>query len=159
MRVPLPCRLGEKYTIDLSVHILTGVSWFKWTQGWEYTYYLYPEFRGQYTNCEMILSDGSSFHEYINVRDDFLEDGVLAAGGYPLRGKGRLFGVYLQNGNLYAEIIVSSSYNIHIKVECDSTGQYLPAGKIIFPSAEIYESIEKRRQFVLKKYQNLLEND
>ena len=38
MKVPIPCEFGEKGICKNRMLPFAGVSWFKWTQGIEYTY-------------------------------------------------------------------------------------------------------------------------
>ena len=45
---------------------------------------------------------------------------------------------------------MTSNYLAHIKVQCDTTGAYIPNGDIIFPTS--WDTEEKREKAILKSF-------
>ena len=77
--------------------------------------------------------------------------------GYPLLGSGLLTGIVWKEGILYADVMITSRYNEHIKIECLKNGQYKKGGHILFPPTPSFETVEKREKYLQKKYRHLAE--
>lgn len=145
MQVPLPCKLGNSICVDGKENELKAVTWFYWSwQGWEFTYVI---------GDELATNLGINEPFMMNVADDIIRSDLLAKLGYPLKGIGRTFGISCRQNKLYADVIVESGYYQHILCECDEQGRYKENGAILFPPCPSYDSEDKRRVAVLKKYQ------
>lgn len=147
MIIPLPCRFGEIAECNGKELPLKGVTWFKWAEGMEYTYFFEK-------NNKWDDTDFYTTFEYnpvcsFQIPDSFLRDTFIREHGYPLKGRGFAYGVKFVNGKTYIEFIVTSKYHCHISVECDEKGKYIPDGDILFP---IGWDTEKREDAILKSF-------
>lgn len=157
MRVPIPYDFGEYGEIPTSKKTLRfcGVSWFKWSTGWEYTYFFKTEdIWNEYT---FYVDSGNGYSNFIKIDDQFLLEKSFREHGYPFVGTGYLTGVMWIDGIMYADVIITSAYNAHIKVECLEDGQYKRGGRILFPPTPSFETKEKREKCLQKKYKYLAE--
>lgn len=145
-RIPLPCKLGETIEYKGKTQILTGVSFFNWTNyGWEFTYV--------FDNGRSILEDKDFdiLPCFMEINDVLLTKKTFKDVDFPLTGAGKLHGIKYINGKLYAEVIVTSRYLEHLLVECDENGNY-NGGVVIFPPTPSYDSIEKQAKAVTAQY-------
>lgn len=148
MKIPIPCELGEK---DKDGNILTGVMWFHWSSGYEFTFHYKKE--GSDQLCNIKTKNYWDSENYLEIDDALLEEHELKM-YFPLRGKGYVCGIDIIDGKYYAEIILTSKCLAHIKVECTSSGHY-DGGKVRFPPTPSFDTIEKRERVLIKKYQYL----
>ena len=157
MRVPIPYDFGEYGKIPTSKKTLRfcGVSWYKWSTGWEYTYFFVTENKwGEY---DFYVSSGDKYSNFIEIDDRFLLEKSFREHGYPFLGSGFLTGIMWRDSVLYADIMITSAYNAHIKVECLENGQCKRGGQILFPPTPSFETAEKREKYLQKKYKYLAE--
>lgn len=146
MDIPIPCRFGEKALCNEKELFLSGVSWFKWSRGTEYTYFF--SVNDKWHSTDFYTTFESDAENYIKLPDSLLEDGFIKEKGFPLKGKGYATGISFKDEKLYIEFIMTSNYLAHIKVQCDSSCRYIPNGDIIFPTS--WDTDEKRDKAVLK---------
>ena len=147
MRIPMPCKFGEPAECRGEILPLSGVSWFRWSWGMEYTYYFHLKDRwGGKTKMYSTLETGQPF--WMEIPDSLLEDRPIKEHGYPLKGKGHACGLNYQDGDTYIDFIMTSDYWAHIRVQCDEKLAYVPDGRIIFPPS--WDTEEKQEGAVLK---------
>lgn len=153
MRIPMPCRLGGMADCKGEALPLSGVSWFRWSWGLEYTYYFSTDRKWDgarfYSTCETWQPFG------IEIPDSLLSDKPIKEHGYPLKGTGHAYGVYHKDGMTYIDFIMTSSYFAHIRVQCNEKCEYVQNGDIIFPPS--WDTEEKRNDAVLKAYRPSLD--
>ena len=77
--------------------------------------------------------------------------------GFPLKGTGYAWGVNYLDGKTYIDFVMTSSYQAHIRVQCDEKWEYVPNGDIIFPPS--WDTEEKRGGAVLKGYRTGLNKE
>lgn len=140
MRIPLPCKLGEKYNEST----LSGMMWYHWRRGIEYTYF----FKQNSFNTDFYTTYETNQPEYMDIPDALLEDTFIKSRGYPLKGRGYAMGLKFHNGKIFMEFIITSSYLEHIFVECDASGNYVKNGEILFPVN--WDTEEKQQRILLK---------
>ena len=131
--------------IPMPYNEIKGVSWFKWSDGLEYTYNT-PKGLVCVKNAPL---DGAD--NVLEVKDEYLADGPFKDKGYPLRGTGYLFGLDFRNGKTYADLIMSSRYMTHVKVEVKPNGDY-DGGEIIFPPS--VDTDEQKQRIAASSYFN-----
>jgi hypothetical protein len=148
MKLPLPCRFGEKALCEGEILTLIGADWFKWTQGIEYTYFF--EFSSFWHDVKFYTTYQKEQPCYFEIPDKLLVDGPIKDKGYPLKGKGYTDGIRYKNGKTYVDFIMTSNYFMHIKVECDNKGLYQKQGNIIYP---FNWDEEKSKNATLKAFQ------
>ena len=90
----------------------------------------------------------------IIIPDSLLVDGPIKEHGYPLKGRGYAFGLDYLDGNTYIDLIMTSDYWAHIRVQCDENLEYVSDGMIIFPPS--WDTEEKQESAVLKTYRSVL---
>lgn len=146
VRIPLPCRFGEKAECRGKMLPLEGVYWFKWSRGTEYTYFFGVP--GCWHNAEFYTTFETDQPCRFNIPEKLLLDRKIKEHGYPLRGSGYADGVRYIEGKTYVDFIMTSSYFAHIQVQCDNSGMYVPDGSIIFPPS--WDTEEKKERAVLK---------
>lgn len=154
MDVPIPCDFGFYSLCKNKFLEFCGVSWFKWTSGYEYTYFFTT--KNEWIRSEFFTSNGKECRKYLDIDDALLVDKAFVEHGYPLKGSGYLIGIKSIDGELYAELILTSHYLTHLKVECDEHGHFITNGKIIFPPTPSCETLEKRKSYLMKKYEHLV---
>lgn len=130
MKIPIPCKFGEKALCDGKMLVFKGVSWYKWSSGMEYTYYF--EAGDSWAPIPFYISKGEGFTEYIEVDDQLTSSFDLKGKNFPFRGRGYVDGISHINGKNYACIVSETFYWSHHKVECDEYGYYIQGGKILF---------------------------
>lgn len=150
MKVPVPCRLGE--TVPEYNMVLAGTGWFKWTYGWEFTE-IYNA-GGQWDPYHIKSKMNKEYTEYYEIKEHLINGGSLEELGYPLKGTGCMSGLSWRNGKLYADIILSDFFLVHLLVSCNEDGTY-DGGDILFPPTPSFETAEKRKRFLLKEYKHL----
>lgn len=155
MKIPIPCNFGNKGVCNNKYLIFSGVTWFKWSTGYDYTYFFHTE--NKWSQYDFYTSKGEENKNYIDIKETLLEDKSLVEHGYPLTGTGYLSGISYKDGKYYADLIITSHYLSHIKVECDTQGIYQEGGVIIFPPTPSFDTTEKRQKYLLKKYHYLAE--
>lgn len=155
MKIPIPYQFGEYGQCDNKLLKFTGVSWFHWSTGYEYTYFFATGNR--WTGSTFYTSDGKECTEFLDVDEGLLEDKSFAEHGFPLRGTGYVSGIRETDGKLYTNVILTSHYLTHLDVQCDEHGRYPKNGEIIFPPTPSFETTEKRQKVLLKKYAHLAE--
>lgn len=155
MRVPIPYSFGEYGEIPTRKKTLRfcGVSWFKWSTGLEYTYFFKTE--NKWSEYDFYVSSGNRYSNFIEIDDRFLLEKSFREHGYPFVGSGYLTGVMWIDDTIYADIMITSAYNAHVKVECLGDGQYKRGGRILFPPTPSFETVEKREKFLRKEYKYL----
>lgn len=153
MRIPLPCNFGDFAECNGKCMPLCGVSWFKWTQGMEYTYFFRRNDIWQEVDFYTTFDAGQPC-EFL-IPDGLLIDKPIKEHGFPLRGRGYAFGIDYRNEKLYVDFIITSTYLPHIKVQCDGNGEYIKGGDIIFPPS--WDTEEKKKDAVLSAYRKLMD--
>ena len=148
MRIPLPCRFGGSADCEGMDLPLSGVSWFRWSWGMEYTYFFSIGDKWHGTRFYSTLDTGQPFG--IDIPDSLLSDKPIKEHGYPLKGTGYAYGVYHKDGMTYIDFIMTSSYFAHIRVQCNEKCEYVQNGDIIFPPS--WDTEEKRNDAVLRAY-------
>lgn len=146
MDILIPCRFGEKAFCNGKEYFLSGVSWYKWSRGTEYTYFF--SVNDKWHSTDFYTTFESDAENYIKIPDSLLEDGFIKEKGFPLKGKGYATGISFKDEKLYIDFIMTSNYLAHIKVQCDSLCRYIPNGDIIFPPS--WDTDEKRDKAILK---------
>lgn len=146
MKVPIPCKFGEKAICKNRMLPFAGVSWFRWTDGMEYTYF----FSTSNFWCEysFYTTFQNEHKQYFEVPDSFLSDGFIKEKGFPLKGRGYANGVSYKDKKFYIDFIMTSNYMSHIKIQCDEHCVYVDGGDIIFPPS--WDTEEKRNRVMLK---------
>lgn len=147
MKIPLPCNFGEVANCNGSELPLKGVTWFKWTEGIEYTYFFSRN--DKWNDTDFYTTFQNSQPCFFEISDSLLDDNFIKERGYPLKGKGFAYGVSYKKGKTYIEFIMTSNYLAHIYVQCDNKGIFVPGGDIIFPMSW---DEEKKERAVLKSY-------
>ena len=145
MKIPIPCNFGEYAKCKNRQLPFVGVTWFHWTQGWEYTYFFKTNDTWHDIDFYNTFQKEQPF--YFEIEDNLLCDMFIKDRGFPLKGRGYAYGIYYENGKRYIEFILSSNYLAHIKVQCDENGQFVPDGDIIFP---LGWDEEKKKKVLLK---------
>lgn len=140
MRIPLPCKPGKEHNGS----ILSGVMWYQWSHGIEYTYF----FKQNSFNTDFYTTYETNQPEYMDIPDALLEDTFIKSRGYPLKGRGYAMGLKFHNGKIFMEFIITSSYLEHIFVEYDASGNYVKNGEILFPVN--WDTEEKQQRILLK---------
>lgn len=153
MRIPLPCKFGEKADCEGRVLPLSGVFWFKWSWGMEYTYFFSIGDKWHGTRFYSTLDTEQPFG--IDLPDSLLIDKSVKEHGYPLKGSGYADEVCYRYGKTYIDFVMTSSYQAHIRVQCDEKWECVPNGDIIFPPS--WDMEEKRNDAVLRAYRSSLD--
>lgn len=153
MRIPLPCKFGEKADCEGRVLPLSGVFWFKWSWGMEYTYFFSIGDKWHGTRVYSTLDTERPFG--IDIPDSLLIDKPIKEHGFPLKGTGHACGVNYLDGKTYIDFVMTSSYQAHIRVQCNEKWEYVPNGDIIFPPS--WDTEEKREGAMLKAYRSSLD--
>lgn len=148
MQIPTPCKFGEKAECNGKQRIFSGVTWFLWSSGWEWTYFFNTD--DFWHSVDILSSRALEQPHYYTIDGSYLEDKTIKEHGYPLRGTGKMSGITLRNGLLYADFIMTSNYMTHIKIQCNEKGEYIENGDIIFPPS--WDTEEKRENAKLKQY-------
>ena len=131
MEVPIPCAFGEDADCEGRTLPFTGVNWFRWSSGIEYTYiFLINKKWGEYDLCGM---DGTECQKTFTISDELLSDGPIRDKKIPLRGRGHISGVKYRNGRTYLDVVITDSYHEHILVECNDHYAPICGGDMIFP--------------------------
>ena len=147
MKIPIPCRFGERAECNGSGLLLfNGVDWFNWNEGMEYTYFF--DTGNKWHPVEFYVTMKSQQPHEVEIDDSLLVDTYLKEKGYPLRGTGYVTGLRWQNNKRYIDFILTSHYLTHIKVQCDEKGMYVPGGDIIYPPS--WDTKEKKEKILLK---------
>lgn len=147
MKIPIPCKFGDKAECEGRLLTFVGVSWYEWSWGMNYTYFF---------SVGNFWHDTTFYSTYEKnqpcafvIPDRLLIEKAIKEHGYPLKGRGYAFGVNYEDGRTYIDFIITTHYHCHINVQCDEEGDYVPNGDIIFPRAW---DDEKRRDIVLKSF-------
>lgn len=152
MRIPMPCRFGEKADCNGKALLFKGVSWFKWSWGMDYTYFFAIDDKWHETKMYTSRNQDAPFE--INIPDSLLIDKPIKEHGYPLKGSGYAHGVYYADEKMYIDFIMTSSYFAHIRAQCNEKFYYVPNGDIIFPPS--WDTAEKKEGAILKSYSPIL---
>lgn len=151
MRVPVPNALGTTAEKNNGSYRLTGVTWFFWSTGTEYTYFYETGKKWSTADIEVVKNPDFSF---VHEIDDFLlQDGFLKEKGYPIKGRGYVNGLSVINGKLAADIILTDKYLAHVYAECDETGRYIEDGTVYVPPN--WDAEEKRLSIILSLHRNI----
>lgn len=148
MKIPLPCKFGTAAMCNGKRLPFVGVSWFQWSDGMEYTYYFRTN--DYWHPSSFYVSKGIEQPESINIPDSLMIDTFIKERGFPLKGKGYVFGVFYENDDLFLDFVLTDNYNAHVKVQCDQEFKYIPNGRIIFPLN--WDTEEKQERVLLKSY-------
>lgn len=146
MNIPIPCEFGNYEKCYNKQLPLVGVSWFKWSRGMEYTYFFSTSDKWHQTDFYTTFESVQPYKFCIS--DELLIDDFIKHKGYPLKGRGFATGVYYENEKTYIDFIMTDMYLLHIKVQCDDKGNYVPNGDIIFPTG--WDTEEKKKRSILK---------
>ena len=130
MKIPIPCKFGEKALCNGKRLVFKGVSWYKWSSGMEYTYYF--ETGNRWNPTSFYVSKGENFSEYNEVDDQLTSVFDFKEKNFPFRGKGYVDGICLINGQRYDCVVSETFYWSHHKVQCDERGFYIQDGNILF---------------------------
>lgn len=151
MKIPLPCRFGEIIDYKRNHLVFTGLTWFQWTKGMEYTYF----FSGtdHWHNIHFFTTFQQEQPYYIEIPDNLLQNTYIKDRGYPLTGRGYAYGIFFENDKTYMDFIITSRYMEHIKVQCDEKGICVQNGDIIFPRN--WDNDEKKDRAILKSWKNM----
>lgn len=142
MKVPMPCKLGENINC---IDRLVGVSWFKWSKGYEYTYYTTGEL-----GSNIYVRENPDYPSSMIIPDFLVKDDTLIKDcGYPLKGRGHAYGICFIDGSLFMDFIITSNYYEHILVQCDENCEYVNGGRILFPPN--WDTPEKQKRALLRK--------
>lgn len=147
MKIPLPCEFGKVSNCNGKLLPLQGVQWFQWQRGIEYTYFFVQNSIWYPTDFYTTFEKNQPFE--IEIHDSMLIEKPIREHGFPLRGSGRATGIYFIKGKLYMDFIITSNYYEHIRVHCDSNGEYVPNGDVIFPKNW---DTEKKARALLKSF-------
>lgn len=147
MKIPLPCKFGDRIECNGKLLPLKGVSWFQWQDGMEYTYFF--DRNNLWNPTDFYTTFEKNQPHEIEIKDSLLMEIPIREHGYPLRGRGRATGNFFVNDKLYIDFIITSNYLEHIRVQCDAHGEYIPKGDIIFP---IGWDEEKKGRALLKSH-------
>lgn len=151
MKLIVPCKLGDERKTLEGIKQFIGVTWFKWSDGMEFTYF--------YRNSEKwgtAYFETEKSPEYdmsYDICDNLLQDDFLKDKGYPVKGRGYIYGLKMINNELYAELLLTDKYFAHIYVQCDEQGIFREQGKIYVPPS--WDTEEKKRSILLSKYSKL----
>lgn len=146
MEIPIPCKFGENAQCEKKCLPFTGVTWFKWSRGIEYTYFFSTNNKWHETDFYTTFQKEQPC--CFEIADRLLDDTYIKERGYPLKGRGYAYGVFYKNSKTYIDFIITSNYLEHIKVQCDEKGIYIPGGDIIFPTG--WDTEEKKERAILK---------
>lgn len=146
--IPVPCRFGEPANIKDKMLPLKGVTWFKWTDGMEFTYYFDNDDKWHNTHFKCIMMP--DFKEHYNIRDNLLINDFLKNKGYPVRGRGYAFGIALIEQHFCIEIILTDLYMAHIYLQCNEQGEYIENGNIYVPAS--WDTSDKKESILLSPY-------
>ena len=146
MQIPIPCEFGNYAECNNRQLPFSGVSWFKWTEGMEYTYFFDTNDKWDPVDFYTTFDNVQPFN--ITIPDELLIDDFIKYKGYPLKGRGYAYGIKYSDGKTYIDFIMTDKYLAHIKVQCDKNGEYIPNGDIIFPTA--WDTEEKQERVILK---------
>ena len=113
MVIPMPCKFGESADCKGIVRPLSGVSWFKWSWGMEYTYFFETGNKWRITDFYCTREMKQSFE--MDIPDSLLVDKPTKEHGFPLRGTGYACGVDYKDGKTYIDFIMTSIYLSHEK--------------------------------------------
>lgn len=148
MLIPIPCKFGEIADCNGKQRVFNHVSWFKWSKGFEYTYFFRTN---NIWDCsDFYCSFSKEQPEYMEISDSLLLDAPIKDRGHPLKGVGYACGICYENGKLFMEFILTSNFYTHIKVECDKRGNYVSGGDIKFPPTPSWDTEEKREKIIYK---------
>lgn len=157
MKIPLPYNFGEDIMYLGQWRTFRGVDWFKWSDGWRFTYYLskragkYIEF-DQTAFCSYTERQAKDFPNYFVMPDGLLFDKPIAGHGFPLRGTGKALGLSYIDEETFIDFIITSDYNEHIRVQCNENGRYVKDGKILFPPS--WDTQKKKDRMILKTFKS-----
>ncbi len=146
MNIPIPCEFGNYAECNNRQLLFCGVSWFKWTEGMEYTYFFSTSDKWHTFDFYTTFDCVQPFE--FTIPDKLLIDDFIKNKGYPLKGRGYANGVDYLDGKTYIDFIMTDKYLSHIKVQCDKNGEYIPNGNIIFPPS--WDTEEKKERAILK---------
>lgn len=148
MIIPLPCKFGETADCNGQMLALKGVSWFKWQQGMEYTYFFSFDSRWHGTKFYTTFNTKQPFE--ITIPDSLLSDTYIKDREYPLKGTGYVCGVDYIDEKTYVDFIITSMYMAHVRVQCNDIGEYVNGGNILFPPS--WDTEDKKERAVLKSF-------
>ena len=131
MEVPIPCAFGEDADCEGRTLPFTGVSWFKWSSGMDYTYYFLTN--NKWREYAMFSNKGTEYTKKLTIPDALLACGPMKDKGIPLKGRGRAWGVALKKERRYIDFIFPDDLYAHILVECNDRCEPIPGGDMIFP--------------------------
>lgn len=151
MQIPIPCELGEKLVTGKGEEVLKGVAWFKWSDGIEFTYHF--ERPDKWTAGHLFSVKEPDYELCYEVCDTLLIDGLLRLKGFPIKGKGYLYGLDLIRGCLFANLILTDCYFAHVYAACDKHGNYIDNGDILVPPS--WDTVERKYSIILKQYSNV----
>lgn len=151
MKIPLPCEFGESYITAKGIRTLDGVSWFKWFDGMEFTYFF--ENNKKWLSCDFFTKKLPDYKFCYEVCDTLLADDFLKIKGFPIKGRGFLSGLKTINKKIFAELILTDSYYAHIYAQCDRHGNYIDNGVIFVPPS--WDTEQKKYSIILKQYNNV----
>lgn len=148
MEIPMPCKFGEMEDCKGVSLPFVGVSWFRWSQSWEFTYFFRRS--KEWSQYSFYTTDGKEMPCSFSILDSLLADGSLLEKGFPFKARGYVTGLCKENGKLYLDFLLTSHYFAHIKVECDEQARYVPFGDIVFPPS--WDTEEKKSSIFSKRF-------
>lgn len=163
MTIPIPYKLSEMGICNGKILTFYGVSWL--TKSHQYTYFfkkdrnlvnLMPWDSGV---KDFYVSDGTGCKEQLQIDDSLLENKPLHEHGYPLAGSGYIYGITLESGDIYASVILTDRYFARLWIQCNENGKYVPDGKIIFPRTPIFDTKQKKIEFLRTEYGHLADTE
>ena len=146
MKLPLPCNFGEFSRCENRLLPLCGVSWYNWSSGMDYTYFFNTE--SKWNPVTFYNTKDPIKNVIVDIPDHLLEEGFIKEKGFPLKGRGYIAGLDYINGKTFVDIISTTNYLAHIRVQCDEKICYVPNGEIRFPTS--WETDEKKQRMLLK---------
>lgn len=151
MKIMLPCDQGECLVTLKGIKILSGVSWFKWSDGTEFTYFF--EENKKWSTPYFFSEKDPDYNLYYEVCDTLLLNDFLKTRGLPIKGRGFVCGLRLFNNRLFTEIILTDSYFAHIYTECDKRGNYIKGGDILVPPS--WDTEQKKYSIIMKHHNDV----
>ena len=151
MNVKTPCSLGETFITPKGIQTLSAVTWFSWTNGVEFTYFY--KIKDKWHSNYFVTERNPTYDTRYMISDKLIRDGFLKEKGYPIKGRGYVYGLKTIEDKLYVNLILTDMYYAHIYVPCNIEGKFHSHGPIIVPPS--WDTEEKRKSILLSKYNHL----
>ena len=150
MWIPFAEEIQEKINHDTE---LVGLSWFKWSSGTKFTYYVGCKQRWTSNNIyslERVIFTEDEYACGFEIDDKYLKLTSFKELGIPLKGQGYAMGLSFRKDGLYYDFVYESEYLAHIYVKMSPEGKF--DGKIIVPPTW---NLDKRQKILLSRSKNV----